>query len=434
MRISTSMLYDTGTLNIQRHQGELAELQAKVAAGRRVLKPSDDPISAAAATTVRQAKGVNGQYATNAASAQTALAQEEDALAQATRVLQDVKTLAISAGNPGLQNADRASIATSLRGLYAELLGVANRTDASGQYLFSGMQGGTQPFSESGPGVVAYNGDEGARLMQVGPQRRIAVGDNGAEVFQRVREGNGTFVAAAGATNTGSAVTDGGTVLNPQAWANPANSQDYIVRFHTDPNAVPTTTYDIVDNTTNTSMLTGAAAAAAGPYARAFQPGGTISLQRQAGDPSAAAFDAGAQITVSRAPASGDTIRIRQAGTKDVFASLHELISTLETGVSTAPAARAAYENRLGASLSNIDHGLDQVLTARSSVGSRLQEIEAVETTTQGLGVQYDEELSRLQDLDYAQALTDLQRRQFNLEAAQKSFMMVASLKLFDLL
>jgi flagellar hook-associated protein 3 FlgL len=168
--------------------------------------------------------------------------------------------------------------------------------------------------------------------------------------------------------------------------------------------------------------------------ARAFQPGGTIVLQRQAGDPAAGAFDAGAQIGVSGVPADGDEIQLQQAGTQNIFKSLSDLISTLETGTSTSAAARAAYQNGLNQAMNNVDRGLDQVLTARSSVGSRLQEIEALQTTTDDLAVHYDEELSRLQDLDYAQALTDLQRRQFNLEAAQKSFMLVNSLTLFDLL
>jgi flagellar hook-associated protein 3 FlgL len=431
MRISTSMIYEMGTSNIQRHQSELAELQQKVAAGRRVLKPSDDPISAAAATTVRQAKGVNTQFGANAANAQNALSLEDDALAQASRVLQDVKTLAVSAGNPSLQNSDRASIATNLKGLYAELLGIANRTDGNGQYLFSGLKGGTQPFAETAPGVVSYAGDQGVRLMQVGPQRRIAVADNGSEIFQRVSEGNGTFVASAAATNGGSAVADIGTVTNGQAWANPANSGDYAIRFDVD--ASGATTYDIVDNASGVSMLTGLPAAA-GPYARVYQPGAAIAFQRQAGDPSAAPFDAGAQLGVTGTPADGDTIQVRQASTRDVFASLNALITTLETGSSSAASAHAAYQNGLNQGLNNVDRALDQVLTARSSVGARLQEIDAITTTTQDLGVHYDEELSRLQDLDYAQALTELTRRQFNLEAAQKSFMLVSRLKLFDLL
>ncbi|MGZ8210359.1 MAG: flagellar hook-associated protein FlgL [Burkholderiales bacterium] len=431
MRISTSMLFERGITGIQRHQSELADLQQKVSAGRRVLKPSDDPIAAAAAMTVRQAQGVNAQFAANAANAQTALGLEEEALSQATRALQDVKTLAVSAGNPALQNADRASLATALQGLYSELLGIANRTDGSGHFLFSGYQASTQPFAESAPGVVAYAGDEGARLMQVGAQRRIAVGDNGAEIFQRIREGNGTFVAAAAVTNAGTAVADTGTVTNGQAWANPANSGDYVVRFHVAPGAG--TTYDIVDNATGLSMLTGVAAAG-GPHARAYQPGSSIVLQRQAGDPSAAPFDAGVQIGVAGAPADGDTISIRQSGNKDVFATLNDLISTLRTSQTQDPASRAGYQNRLNQAMTNVDRGLDQILTARASVGSRLQEIEALQTSTDDLAIQYEAELSRLQDLDYAQALTELTKRQFNLEAAQKSFMAVSALKLFDLL
>ena len=218
---------------------------------------------------------MNSQYGTNAVNAQTRARAGRDALAQATRVLQDVKTLTVSAGNASLSNADRASMATSLRGLYAELLGVANRTDGNGQYLFSGLQGGTQPFNETSPGTVAYAGDQGARLMQIGPQRRIAVGDNGAEIFQRVREGNGTFVASVAAANGGTLVPDGGTVTNPQAWADPANSQDYSIRFHVNPSAVPTTTYDIVENPSGTLMVTGVE----------FQPGSTIALRDPAATP-----------------------------------------------------------------------------------------------------------------------------------------------------
>ena len=67
-------------------------------------------------------------------------------------------------------------------------------------------------------------------------------------------------------------------------------------------------------------------------------------------------------------------------------------------------------------------------------VGARLQEIDAVTTATQGLATQYDEELSRLQDLDYASALTDLTKRQFNLEAAEISGVTIPKTVLQELL
>ena len=67
----------------------------------------------------------------------------------AMRLLQDARTLAVSAGNPTLSNADKASVAAELESRYQELLGIANRTDGNGQFLFSGYQGATQPFAET---------------------------------------------------------------------------------------------------------------------------------------------------------------------------------------------------------------------------------------------------------------------------------------------
>ena len=102
MRLSTGMFYELGIRGLQQQLADQLELQQKITAGRRVLKPSDDPLAAAAVMGVDQAKGLNTQYSTNAPQANAALRLEEQALADATRVLQDVKSLALTAGNPVL--------------------------------------------------------------------------------------------------------------------------------------------------------------------------------------------------------------------------------------------------------------------------------------------------------------------------------------------
>ena len=432
MRLSTSMLHELSMVGVHRQQSEQVDLQEKIASGRKVLKPSDDPIASAAANSVEQGKSRNAQFKTNAENAQAALGLEEQALADATRTLQDLRTLTIQAGNAALQNADRVSIAAEMQGLYDELLGIANRTDGKGTYLFSGYQGASQPFTQSAPGVVNYAGDEGRRLVQIGAERRVAVGDSGAEIFQRIREGNGTFVATAATANTGTAVAGPGTVRDPQAWTNAANSRDYSLRFHVDNATPPVTTYDIVDNVNNVSMLTGVAPAA-GPHARTYVTGAAISRSRQAGDPSVAAWDSGAEIEITGAPASGDTITVAQSQNQDMFTSVNELITTLRTGISSA-SSRAAFQNQMNRSGANLDRALDQVLTAQSSVGSRLKEVESVQLRAEELNVRYEEDLSRLQDLDYAKALSDLARKQMSLEAAQKSYVAITRLRLFDFL
>ncbi len=433
MRLSTSMLHELGFTGLNRQQNLQLELQEQIASGRKVQKPSDDPVASAAAVNLENAKSLNAQYGTNAAGAESALSIEEQALGDATRVLQDVKTLTIKAGNPILSDSDRTSLAAEVRGLYDELLGVANRTDGSGSYLFSGYQGTTRPFSESTPGVVSYAGDEGRRLVQIGPQRRVVVGDNGAEIFQRVREGNGTFVTTPAPANTGTAVVGTGTVRDAQAWANPANSRDYTIAFFVDASIPPVTTYDIIDNVNNVSMLTGAAPAA-GPHARVYSSGSQISLQRQAGDPSAAAWNAGVELEVTGAPASGDTLVLQRSQNQDVFATMQELITTLSSGIPAGASARAKFQSSLNLSGASVDRALDQILTARGSVGSRMQELDSARETSSALNLGFEADLSRLQDLDYAKALSDLARKQTGLEAAQKSYVAITRMRLFDFL
>jgi flagellar hook-associated protein 3 FlgL len=430
MRSSTSMLYELGITGIQRQLTEQLQLQQKISAGKRVLKPSDDPIAASAVIGLDQAKGLNKQYGANAAAASASLSLEEQALADAMRVLQDVKTLAISAGNAVLKNEDRQSLAAQARGLYEELLGIANRTDGAGEYLFSGYRGTTKPFSEASPGVVTYAGDEGQRLLQIAPQRRIASGDTGSEVFQRIRAGNGTFTATAGAGNAGTAITTAGTVKDAQAWANLANNRDYTVVFDVSAALPAVTTYDIIDNVTNLSMLTGLAPAA-GPHPRTYQPGVAISLKQEGAEP---AWDAGVEIEVSGVPATGDTFTVKASPMQDVFATVHALIDTLRTGVSLIPSSRAVYQNNLNATGASLDRALDQILTARASTGSRLVEIEALQETTEDLALRHEEERARLIDLDFAQALSDVTRKMVALEAAQKSYLAVTKLRLFDFL
>ncbi len=434
MRLSTGMFYELGMQGLQRQLSDQLDLQQKISTGKRVLRPSDDPMAAAAVIGLDQAKGLNTQYGANASNANASLGMEEQALADAMRVLQDVKNLAVNAGNPVINNQDRVSLGEQVRGLYEELLGIANRTDGQGQYLFSGYRGSTKPFSESSPGVVNYAGDEGQRLLQISPQRRIAAADSGADVFQRIRAGNGTFVAAAAPANTGTAVVNSGTVNDPQAWANAANSGDYKIVFYVDNTVVPpATTYDIVDNVANISMLTGVAPAA-GPYARTYQPGVAISLSRQAGDPSAVPWDAGAEVEVTGTPATGDTFTVQRSPMQDVFATIHQLVDTLNTGISPNPGSQAVYQNNLNAMGASLDQALDHVLTARAATGSRMTEISSMQDTTQDLSLRFEEEHSRLVDLDFSQAISDMTRKQVSLEAAQKSYLAVTKLNLFDLL
>ena len=434
MRISTSLVYDLGVATLQQRQQAGVKLQQQIASNQRVVTPADDPIAAASALDVRQSQAVNDQYRSNAERAKSALGLEENALRDLTSLLQDVKTLAVYAGNPTLGNTERAGIATELAGRYQELLGIANRGDGNGQYLFSGYQGATQPFAEAGPGNVAYAGDAGQRFAQIAPARTLAINDSGDTVFQAIRNGNGTFATAPGGANGGSGVISAGTVTDPSKWNAAGNARDFTIRFYVDAATPPVTTYDIVDNVNNVSLLTGAAPAP-GPYLRTYAAGSAISLSTQAPpDTNPTPFAYGASLAVENAPADGDTFTVKASVNRDVFATLQGLITTLRSGTNAAPASVARYQNSLNSALSDLDNALDQVLTVRAGVGTRLKEVDTAQASSEDLSLQYANTLSGLTDLDYAKAISDLSLQQAYLQAAQQSFIKVTSLNLFSLL
>lgn len=437
MRVSTSMIYDAGVSVMNRQTASLLHIQQQMSTGRRIVTPSDDPVSAARALEVEQSKVVAGQHALNQRDAKSALGLEEAQLASAGDLLTRVRELTIQAGNAALSDADRMSISTEVRERFDELLGLANTMDGTGQYLFSGYMGGTKPFSGSvGDGVV-YAGDEGQRRLQVSSSRQIEVSDSGRSIFERIENGGASFVTGVGMTNTGTGTIDAGSVTDPAKWKVTANSRNLEVRFWVN---AGTTYYDLVDATTEKSLFTNGTSTAGGAsntFTHAYTSGDAITftdLHDAYGTDADTTNDEdfGARVTISGVPASGDRFTIRP-GTQSMFETLSSFIGALERGAASAE-NRTLYQNDIADTLVNLDRAHDNLLRVRSMIGARFNEVESLESVNSELNLQYQQTLSNLQDLDYNKAISDLTRRQVDLEAAQKSFAQVSKLSLFDYL
>jgi flagellar hook-associated protein 3 FlgL len=124
--------------------------------------------------------------------------------------------------------------------------------------------------------------------------------------------------------------------------------------------------------------------------------------------------------------APGDSVF--QAGGNDVFSAFSDIITLLNNPASTAAAVQAG----VATAISSIKTATSTVANVWSSVGARLNELDALNDVGSGRELQYAQALSDLQDLDYAQALSDLTKKQTILEAAQKSFVKITGLSLFD--
>jgi flagellar hook-associated protein 3 FlgL len=408
MRVATSTFYQLGLASMNNQQSSLLHVQQQLGTGRRILKPSDDPVAATRALTVSQAGAVNGQYATSRTQANIGLAMEEKALQSAVTTIQNIQTLVVSAGNGTISNSDRASIAAELESNYNQLLGLANSDDGNGQYLFAGFKSGTPPFAKSGASVQ-YNGDTGTQLLQVDVERQMAAGDNGVAVFLSVT-GSADYVMEAAPGNGGTATFGALSISDP---SNPLYGHKFEVQFAVDP-VTSAASYTIIDNT----VVPPAAVGPATPYSE----GAAIEV-------------GGVSFTVSGKPADGDTLSLApaaQAGT-DVFANLQKVIDSLRQPLNTDE-DRAALYNVLSTANRKMSNTLDNVLTVRASVGSRMQELDALDTIGENRDLNYQQTLSGLQDVDYAAAITEYYQRSMALQAAQQSFMQIQGMNLFNYL
>lgn len=198
MRVSTNTLFDSGVATMNRQLSDLVRVQQQIATGRRVLTPADDPVAAARVLEVQQAADVMAQFRVNQDNARATLELEETQLDSATELLQRAKELAITASNGTLTFAQRQAAATELRARYDQLMGIANSTDGTGQYMFAGYQSATRPFSRTIDDLIAnagddvnYAGDDGQRRLQVSATRFIEVADSGSSVFMGIDDGVG---------------------------------------------------------------------------------------------------------------------------------------------------------------------------------------------------------------------------------------------------
>jgi flagellar hook-associated protein 3 FlgL len=192
MRISTPQLYNNGIGAMLDNQRALTRTQLQLATGRKLVSPSDDPVVSGRLLDLEQVHAQVTRYQKNADQARSQLELEETTLGNVSDLLQRVRELAVGALNGTMGADQRRNIAAEVRQRLADMVALANTRDANGAYLFSGFyEGATEPFTDAGGGTFTYNGDQGARVLQIGANRVIAAADHGDEAFMSIATTSG---------------------------------------------------------------------------------------------------------------------------------------------------------------------------------------------------------------------------------------------------
>jgi flagellin-like hook-associated protein FlgL len=91
-----------------------------------------------------------------------------------------------------------------------------------------------------------------------------------------------------------------------------------------------------------------------------------------------------------------------------------------------------AYRDLIANSLTNLDNGQESILLTQTDLGGRMNAVESTQQFLEDSGLYSKKIRSQLQDVDYAEAISNLSFQSFVLQAAQQSFAQVSRLSLFD--
>jgi len=380
MRISTNSFFENSSSRLTELQSQISATSDQISSGKRLLDPSSDPVAAAQIIGVQQSQGINTQLSKNITSIQNNLGLVDTTLSDIVNNLQGIHDQIISAGSGILGDSDKVAIASNLQGLYDQLVSLSNSTDTSGNYLFSGQKTNTAPFvkSENQVSITINNElDPNTAPVQLG-KYQVIVGKSFT-----VPTPNTTWIDAIGTPLTAGVVLPAGQVFYS------AGTPTTFAAAPIDATIVTTGLFEYKGSTTQSQIqVNNSQHIMASVLGSDMFSGGDIFNKIQAA------------ITALNMPSTTNPTSIQTS-------ALSDLSSTFTTTFAA-------------------------VSTAQSSVGIRLNSLDSIKSANDSINLQLTKTLSGLQDTDYNQAVSDLTRQQFILQASQKSFAQIGKSSLFD--
>jgi flagellar hook-associated protein 3 FlgL len=400
-RISSQQVFSGGINRLQDLNTTLNKTQQQISTGKKVNQPSDDPVAAARILKLDQEVKRIETYQRNADLADNRLQQEESALSSSVDIIQRIRELTVQAGNGALSVNDRQSISAELRERIDQLADVTNTQDASGEYIFSGFQGHQPAFVKEPDGTWHYNGDEGQRVLEIDDGVTVPISDPGKGIFVDVPRAITVKDFVPGTAG----VTDG--YISDLSLDNAQSLRTAFAPRVPDDLTVSVGAADAVTVTDASGNVLGS-----GTVGQSFKV-------------------AGVALTVNDA-SNGDTFTIGVNDKQSVFASIENLIAGMDSIDKTTPKGQAAYDSLIAESLVNLDNAQESVTLKQTELGGRMNAVESTKGFLEDSAVYSKDIRSQLEDVDYAEAISNLSFQSFVLQAAQQSFARVSQLSLFD--
>ncbi len=198
LRVTSNMMNSQLLLNLNRNARTMNDTQLQLSSGRKINKPSDDPVGITYSLRYRAELSSNEQYTKNVDSALSWLDYNDTVLGQAGDVVQRLRELTVKASTGSNPQSALDSINEEVAQLKEQLVDISN-SKLNGKYIFNGEQYNVKPydFSKGADGTYdvsqAVTTDTGQIQYIVGEGVQMPINMTGNDVFGKTGEADNLF-------------------------------------------------------------------------------------------------------------------------------------------------------------------------------------------------------------------------------------------------
>lgn len=179
-RVTQSILNQNLLFNLQRTNKTMDQLQEQVSSGRKINKPSDNPVTAVRGMFYRSSLNEIDQYKRNADDGISWMTSTDESLDEVTSVIQRVRELTVQGLNGTNSETDRNAIAEEINQL-KEHLGEISNSQIAGKFIFAGSDVKTPPYNSTTKEFTNNNTEK--IVLVVGQNNSVQINVMGTDVF-----------------------------------------------------------------------------------------------------------------------------------------------------------------------------------------------------------------------------------------------------------
>lgn len=158
--------------NLSSNYGKLDQYLEQLHTGKKVRRPSDNPVVAMKGMGYRAEVSKIEQFKNNASEADNWFENTDEALDKMTKALHRIYDLAVQGSTGSYNEEDRINMMSEVKQLKEHVIDIAN-TSVGGKYIFNGRQTDQPPVNKDGSFNNLYNND--SVMIEVAPGTKLAV-------------------------------------------------------------------------------------------------------------------------------------------------------------------------------------------------------------------------------------------------------------------